>query len=48
MDQGNLVIILAALLAISEGLALIPALKANSVLTLVINILKMLAPKKPE
>ena len=40
MDQGNIVIVLGALLAVSEALALIPALKANSVLQLVVNILK--------
>ena len=34
------VLILGILLTISEGLALIPALKSNSILTLVINGLK--------
>ena len=39
------VVIFGALLAISEALALIPALKSNSVLQLVINSLKKLAGK---
>ena len=45
MDQGQLVIILAALLAVSEALALIPSLQANSVFQLVMNILKGLVKK---
>lgn len=40
----NLVLILGALLAVSECLALIPALKANSVFQLVVNILKKFKP----
>jgi hypothetical protein len=40
LNQEALVLILAALLAVSEVLALIPALKSNSVLQLVVNILK--------
>ena len=44
----NMISILVVLLAISEGLALIPKLKSNSVLTLVMNLLKMLiGDKKP-
>jgi hypothetical protein len=43
--DNNLTIILAALLAVSEVLALIPSLKANSILTLVVNVLKKLAGK---
>ena len=46
MEQGNLVIILAALLAISEALALIPGIKSNSIFTLVVNILKGLVKPK--
>lgn len=34
--------VLGILLAVSEGLALIPSLKSNSILTLVINTLKAL------
>ena len=40
MDKANILIIISACLAVSEALALIPALKSNSVLTLVVNILK--------
>lgn len=46
MDQSQLVIILAAALALSECLALIPAIKANSIFQLVVGVLKSLAPKK--
>lgn len=46
MAQGQLVLILGVLLAVSEGLALIPAIKANSVFQLIFNILKSIAPKK--
>lgn len=38
--QENLVVVLSALLAVSEALALIPAIKSNSVLQLVVNLLK--------
>lgn len=38
--------IVGALLGISEGLALIPALKSNSILQLVINSLKKMAGKE--
>lgn len=40
MDQNTLVIVLAAALAVSEALALIPSIKANSVFTLVVGVLK--------
>ena len=43
MDKS--VIILGALFAVSEALALIPAIKSNSVFTLVWNVLKKLAGK---
>lgn len=47
--QGNLALILAVLFGISEALALIPALKSNSVFQLVFNILKSLvSPDKPQ
>jgi len=36
----NLMLIIMALLAISEVLALIPALKANSIFQLIVNFLK--------
>lgn len=44
----NLVIILSALLALSEALSLIPAVKSNGVFQLILNIVKKLAPKKQE
>lgn len=47
--MSNLSIVLGALLAVSEALALIPALGSNSILGLIINLLKNLegssAPK---
>ena len=43
---ANSVIILGAFLAVSEALALIPALKSNSVLTLIVNTIKGLIGKK--
>lgn len=46
MDQAQLVIILAALLAVSEALALIPALKANSIFQLIVGVLKSVVGKK--
>lgn len=42
MDIQTILIVVTALLAVSEALALIPGLKANSVFTLVVNILKAL------
>jgi len=42
----SLALVLGALLAVSEALSLIPAIKANSVLQLVLNTLKKLLPKK--
>lgn len=39
MEQ-NIIIVLAALLAVSEALALIPSVKSNSVFQLVFNALK--------
>ena len=46
MDNNNLIIILAAVIAVSEALALIPALKSNSILSLVVNICKMIVGGK--
>lgn len=48
--MDNLAVILTALLAISEVLALIPGIKSNSVFTFIVNVIKMLMPKesKPE
>ena len=47
----KIIIILAALLALSEALALIPAVKANSVYQLIVGVLakakELLSPKTP-
>lgn len=47
--MDKLTIILGALLALSEALALIPGVKSNSIFTLVVNIIKkgveLLKPK---
>lgn len=40
--MSNLAIIIAALLGVSEALALIPGLKSNGILDTVINILKQI------
>lgn len=48
MENETLVIILAALLAVSEALALIPALKSNSVLQFIINTTKKFLPAKKD
>lgn len=44
--QEHYVAIIVALLAVSEVLALIPGIKANSIFQLVVNLLKGLLPKK--
>lgn len=44
----DLVTVLAALLALSELLALIPAIKANSIFQLVVGLIKGLVAKKDE
>lgn len=43
--MSNLSIILGALLAVSEAIALIPALKSNGILESIINILKDIGAK---
>lgn len=43
--QENYMVILMALLALSEVLALFPNIKSNSVFQLIINALKSLVPK---
>lgn len=43
--SNNIVLILAVALGISEALALIPQVQANSIFQLVLNILKKLAGK---
>lgn len=44
--EGDIAVILAALLAVSEALGLIDGLKSNSIFQLVVNVLKALAGKK--
>lgn len=45
LTNENALIIIAALLAVSEALALIPKLKANSIFQLIVNVLKGIAKK---
>lgn len=45
MDNTNLIIIVTALLAVSEALSLIPSIKANGVVQLVVNLLKKIVGK---
>ncbi len=45
MNSANLVVALGVLFGVSEALALIPAVKANSVFQLVFTILQKLAGK---
>jgi hypothetical protein len=45
MDQVTMTLIIAALFAVSEALAAIPAIKANGVFQLFFNILKSLKVK---
>lgn len=46
--MSNLAIILGALLAVSEALSLIPALKSNGIVQSVINFLKSIGADKPQ
>jgi len=46
MDNTELAIIVAALLGLSEALALIKGVKANSIFQVIWNILKALSKKK--
>lgn len=49
MSHEAVIVLLGALLAVSEALSLIPAVKSNGIFQLVYNILKGLLPaKKPE
>jgi len=45
MDMATITVIVIALLAVSEGLALIPGLKSNSVFQLVYFVLKAVADR---
>jgi hypothetical protein len=46
MDPMTLSIVLGAALAVSEGLALIPGIKANSIFQLIYNFLKTMTGRK--
>jgi hypothetical protein len=46
MDNDTLTYLFAAAMAVSEVLALIPGLKANSIFQAIVGILKMLTPTK--
>ncbi len=46
MEVKTIAVILAALLAMSETIALIPAIRANSIFQMIWNLLKVLAGKK--
>jgi len=43
VDINTIMIIVSALLAVSEGLALIPRFKSNGIFQIVVNVLKFLA-----
>lgn len=45
MELNTIMAIVSALLAISEGLSLIPRFKSNGVFQIVVNVLKWLATK---
>ena len=46
MTTNEVLIYLSVALALSEALGMIPGLKSNSILQLVINVLKAIVPKK--
>lgn len=46
--QDNWVLIVGALLGLSEVLALLPGVKSNSIFQFIVNALKSIAPKKEE
>lgn len=48
MIQSNMALILGALFAVSEVLALIPSIKANSVFGAIFNLLSSLVSSKPQ
>lgn len=48
MDINTIMAVVSALLAVSEGLSLIPRFKSNGVFQVVINILRWLATKPKE
>ncbi|MEN6375537.1 MAG: hypothetical protein ABFD75_12285 [Smithella sp.] len=46
IDQDTITIVLGALLAVSEALSLIPAVKSNGIFQGIVDIVKVLAGKK--
>lgn len=46
MDQTNIIIILSAVIAVSEAIALIPSVKSNSIFQLIYNGLKKITGRK--
>lgn len=48
MEGFNFAMLFAVLFGISEALAVIPSIKSSGVFQLIYNVLKSLAPKKPE
>jgi hypothetical protein len=46
MEANQITLIAIALLAVSEGLASIPAIRANSIFQFIVNIIKTVAGKK--
>lgn len=48
LSTDQLIIIVTALLAVSEGLSLIPSVKSNGVFQFIVNLLKKIAGKKDE
>jgi hypothetical protein len=46
MEIDKITLIATALLIVSEGLASIPAIRANSIFQLIVNIIKTVAGKK--
>jgi len=48
VDLNTIMIIVSALLAISEGLSLIPRVKSNGIFQMIVNILRFVAAKPKE
>jgi len=46
MNLENILLYVSVAFAVSEGLAMIPAVKANSIFQLIFSLLKALVPKK--
>jgi len=48
MDINTIMIIVSALLAVSEGLSLIPRVRSNGIFQMIVNILRFVATKPKE